>query len=316
MDASVAVLYFSGVGSITMAGYRIPVFDLYEAPDRDGVPGFLHAERIRLRAGMHGWSIAAHRHRDLYQAFLVTSGGGRLDVDARTETFAAPHLLWIPAGIAHGFRFEPDTDGHVVTVAADFLDEALGRSVAREVAPARDRLVVARPDPADGLAEVFVTIEAEIAGGRPGARLAIAAALDRILVALARIGDIRAASEDEAGLALMRRFRSRVEARFRDHDRIADYAAALGVTTDRLHDVAVRLAGRNPQALLHERLILEAKRSLVYTGATVAEIGFELGFRDPAYFSRFFAARVGRSPGAFRRAPQQAADRTEERPGG
>ncbi len=47
--------------------------------------------------------------------------------------------------------------------------------------------------------------------------------------------------------------------------------------------------------------MLEAKRSLIYTTLPVSKIAFDLGFNDPAYFSRFFAARAGLSPAAFRR---------------
>ena len=52
--------------------------------------------------------------------------------------------------------------------------------------------------------------------------------------------------------------------------------------------------------LLHERLILEARRMLAYTPATIAEVAAELGFDDPAYFSRFFSRSVGASPSGYR----------------
>ncbi|MEZ5449103.1 MAG: helix-turn-helix domain-containing protein [Thiolinea sp.] len=41
---------------------------------------------------------------------------------------------------------------------------------------------------------------------------------------------------------------------------------------------------------MHDRLIAEAKRQLIYANRSVNEIAYELGFRDPAYFSRFFPA--------------------------
>jgi len=39
---------------------------------------------------------------------------------------------------------------------------------------------------------------------------------------------------------------------------------------------------------------------LLYTDLSVAQAAWELGFEDAAYFSRFFTAREGRSPTAFR----------------
>lgn len=46
--------------------------------------------------------------------------------------------------------------------------------------------------------------------------------------------------------------------------------------------------------------MIEARRDLVYTSLTIAQISFRLGFSDPAYFSRFFAKRAGLSPSDYR----------------
>jgi hypothetical protein len=58
---------------------------------------------------------------------------------------------------------------------------------------------------------------------------------------------------------------------------------------------------------------LEAKRTLIYTSMTVTETAHELGFDDPAYFSRFFSERVGCSPASFRLRTESQAARPESR---
>lgn len=289
-----------------MPARTIPVFDLYGDPLREPVAGFLHAERIHTRAGRHDWAIRPHRHPDLFQAFLITAGGGRLEWEAQVVSLSAPWMLWVPEGLVHGFRFEPDTDGHVVTVARDLLDEAFARTAAADLRGLAATRVSVAPDldQARRLEEHFDAIQSEVGRGGIAARAAAAARLDLILVELARIR--RPEAEPGLGdrrMAIYRRFRTLVEQRFRSHAPLAAYADALGITTDRLTDVCVAASGRTPKDLLHARLILEAKRDLLYTRLGVAEIGFGLGFKDPAYFSRFFTRRVGRSPVAFRLDP-------------
>jgi AraC-like DNA-binding protein len=44
----------------------------------------------------------------------------------------------------------------------------------------------------------------------------------------------------------------------------------------------------------------EAKALLADSGLTIAAIARQVGYGDPAYFSRLFSARVGLSPRAFR----------------
>ncbi|MET0366097.1 MAG: helix-turn-helix domain-containing protein, partial [Sphingobium sp.] len=46
--------------------------------------------------------------------------------------------------------------------------------------------------------------------------------------------------------------------------------------------------------------LLEARRSLLYSNLSVAEIAFSVGFADPAYFSRFFQRNMGVSPRQYR----------------
>jgi AraC family transcriptional activator of pobA len=43
----------------------------------------------------------------------------------------------------------------------------------------------------------------------------------------------------------------------------------------------------------------------MYTNMTIAETAYDLGFSDPAYFSRFFSERVGMSPAEFRRRAEE-----------
>jgi AraC-like DNA-binding protein len=45
---------------------------------------------------------------------------------------------------------------------------------------------------------------------------------------------------------------------------------------------------------------VEAKRKLAYTPATINAIAEDLGFVDPSNFTKFFKARTGTTPRAFR----------------
>lgn len=293
----------------TAAQPKIPVFRLYGEAGETMVPGFAHVERISYRAPLHDWEIRAHRHPHLSQAFLITAGKGIHRIDDKEGEFHAPWLMWIPSDTVHGFSFSVGTEGFVVSVADDFLATAIRHD---PEAPAL-RAVVDDPfSAAMGSAEeidleleqVSEALLREAGGSYPGTISATVALIKLLLVGLVRTRAIRTingpAAEARAGL--YRRYRKLVEAHLREGWPIARYADALCATTDRLHAACTEAAGRSPQELLHERLMLEAKRSLIYTTMSVAEIAGDLGFADPAYFSRFFAKRAGISPSAYREA--------------
>jgi AraC-like DNA-binding protein len=52
--------------------------------------------------------------------------------------------------------------------------------------------------------------------------------------------------------------------------------------------------------VIKDRIILEAKRLLVHTSLTAKEFAYDLGYNDPAYFSRLFIAKTGDSSSGFR----------------
>jgi AraC-like DNA-binding protein len=53
--------------------------------------------------------------------------------------------------------------------------------------------------------------------------------------------------------------------------------------------------------LIHERMIAEAKRLLVYSSYTISEIAYQLNFNDNSYFNRFFKKAVSITPEQFRK---------------
>ena len=47
-------------------------------------------------------------------------------------------------------------------------------------------------------------------------------------------------------------------------------------------------------------MLQESKRLLRYSSHTINDIGYQLGFTDPSYFSRFFRKQAGITPKGFR----------------
>ncbi|MEV8374840.1 AraC family transcriptional regulator [Kribbella sp. NPDC056861] len=81
---------------------------------------------------------------------------------------------------------------------------------------------------------------------------------------------------------------------------IPQYAEALGVTIDDLR-ATTRQTGSTPQEVILTTRINQAKALLAETDLPIAAIARQVGYDDPAYFSRLFSARVGQPPRTFRR---------------
>jgi AraC family transcriptional activator of pobA len=79
------------------------------------------------------------------------------------------------------------------------------------------------------------------------------------------------------------------------------YARRVAMSETSLNRLCQSLAGTTAFDLIQQRLALEARRRLTFVPASIASIAAELGFKDPAYFSRFFRKHSGVSPSTFRK---------------
>lgn len=101
-------------------------------------------------------------------------------------------------------------------------------------------------------------------------------------------------------LEFFRKFTQLVEANFKKKHHVADYADMLLMAPKTLTHRFKRLNLPQPNEIIKNRIILEAKRLLVHTNRTAKEIAYALGYEDPAYFSRLFFIKTGEPPSGFR----------------
>jgi AraC family transcriptional activator of pobA len=79
------------------------------------------------------------------------------------------------------------------------------------------------------------------------------------------------------------------------------YAGKLGISSKRLNQILKDKLDKTGMQIIHDRIILEAKRLIIHSEQTIKEISFELGFSDRPYFSRFFKKQTGESPDSYQK---------------
>lgn len=293
MEGSAFVLYYSNMRS-ARSNSAIKVYNLFgEAGD---LPDVVHCETIAARSVLHDWVLAAHRHARLHQVLVVESGGGEASLDGRIQALRPMHAVNVPVGHVHGFSFVPGTEGWVLTIAAEILDETLLASEGLRGVIAQSAVFRSTPQIRATMKQIF----AEHAGrnfGRAHLLRALSAALVGLVARELASGDGGAGASDSE---LFRRFEALIEQHHLKRWSVSDYARALSVTPTHLNRITRAASGDTASHLILNRLVREARRNLAYTNLPVSTIAYTLGFEDPAYFSRVYAAATGLSPRAFR----------------
>lgn len=279
----------------TAASRSIRTYNLFgEAGD---LPDVVHCETIAVRSVLHEWEFAPHRHARLHQILLIERGGGQATLEGTIHPLRPGRIVNVPVGHVHGFTFKRGTQGWVVTLAAEMFDEVL--------TPAEGlRRVLAHSAVARGTPQIRATM-AQIFGefaSRHFARAHLLRALSGALIGLVAREMAREAPAP-GGLAkagLFERFEALLEQHFLEHWTVSHYADALSVTPTHLSRLTAAASGHSASHLIRDRIVREARRNLAYTNLPISTIAYALGFNDPAYFSRLFAAATGLSPRRFR----------------
>jgi AraC family transcriptional activator of pobA len=300
----------------------VPTFRLYGENAAAAPPGaaeMLHVEALATRSRLHRWEIGPHVHPGLQQVIWLARGSADAALDERRATARAPAAIVVPPGTVHAFRFAPGSDGCVMTISARTLIEgeppALGEAL-RQLFE-RPALLTFEPAAADAarLQPLFDAVLAESgaadAAAGPVPRWLARAALWR-LAQVARQRTAGAAARPRRALFI--RFVALVELHHLEHWPVGRYAAALGVGTAHLNRVVRAESGLGALALVHQRVVREACRRLIYVEVPVSRLADELGFADAAYFCRFFKRHTGCSPGAYRARLGDGAAGTESTP--
>lgn len=103
-----------------------------------------------------------------------------------------------------------------------------------------------------------------------------------------------------AKIDLLRAFNLLVESHFKHEHSVGFYADKLYKSPKTLSNSFAKL-NTSPLQIIHERIILEAKRLLIYTDKTAKEIAYEVGFEDASHLSRLFKKHTKLSPSDFKK---------------
>lgn len=283
----------------------VPQFALYGEQQRADGAELVHIETIQARSRQHDWHIGRHTHKGLFQVLFLMEGEVRAEAGDTVWERSGPAVITIHPSLEHGFDFSEEAQGYVLTIDEQLV-YAAGRDRGDLFAPLFIQPLAlsleAMPDLHARITALLDSLMAEAAWPHYGHTHLLEWLACSVLVLLTRAqAEHQSAHQSGRGdFELFSRFRSVVEQRYKEQWQVGQYADALHVSPVRLNRLCLKVAGQTAFDIAQDRLMLEACRKLTYAPSPVASICYELGFQDPAYFSRLFKKRIGMTPKEFR----------------
>jgi AraC family transcriptional activator of pobA len=248
-----------------------------------------------------------HRH-NYYEIFFFTEGGGIHEIDFQEFEIASRSIHYVSPGQVHHVRRGIGSEGFVMLFSRDFYYLNLQNK----------RILFDLPflnnntdEPILNLTEAEFEImsrltemlSAEHQSDNPMKEEIMRSYLNIVLINCKRLFyQYNPEHAEVFGTKLFQDFRIQLENDFATFHKVSDYAQRLSVTEKHLNETTKKTVGKTASELIHDRIILEAKRLIVHSDHSNKEIAYFLHFDDPSHFSKFFKNKVGVSPNEFKKA--------------
>ncbi len=286
----------------------------YELTDTTGKPtDFILKDMAALYEAANGEQDRPHRH-DYFTIILIEKAKGTHIIDFKAYELFDHSLFFIYPGQVHQFMATEKPSGWVINFSKLFLIQSnIPDQMINDVylfnkhgetppLPIREQDFQNYKDIVRQI-EQYRDLKLDYKNEAMGALLKLILIHSNTHCPLSKTKDLQSI---EAGNQLVRNFKQLIDIHFRELHKVSDYAEKLAVTSDYLNKSVKTLTGKSAKEYILDRILLEAKRVLLFTELSNKELAFQLGFEEPAHFSNFFKKYNGISPIDFRNAARQA----------
>lgn len=230
-----------------------------------------------------------------HELILCLRGRGFVRIRGVRHTVSAGDLVWVNCHEPHEHGGSAEAPWEVMWIRAEGprLEKMCGiLSVAATPVFSGFNAAAAKP--------VYQEIFRLMASGSPDAPALLHAAVARLL-ALAFCARQRPEPEQLRVPAALRGAVERMRLYYFEPHRVADLAAAAGMSASHFSRVFRAAFGTSPIDWLRRERINQAKRRLSESADPIERIAAQVGYNDRFFFSRDFKRLTGYSPREFRR---------------
>ena len=248
-----------------------------------------------------------HRH-NYFTVLIIKKAKGLHKIDFTSYNLSERQIFFVAPGQIHQVIEEEQSQGFVMTFATQFLVEnSIPLSFIDSLNLFQNYgetppliLEESQFDLIENFSESIFQIFHSNANMK---NLSIGSYLKLILIECNNICSTNPidSENDNSGKNIIRAFKKYVDRDFRKEHSTSYYANLLAISADHLNRVVKTTIGKTAKEYIQTRIVTEAKRLIYFTELSNKEIGYELGFNEPANFSAFFKKHTDLSPSNFKK---------------
>jgi AraC family transcriptional activator of pobA len=233
-----------------------------------------------------------------YRIIWLQKGDGIFKVDLQSFMIKENVVYFLFPGQICVFGAEGKLEGYYIYLSPEFIHLLDRRSISSFFAPKYNSFTVRSIQPDLDLQKDLEDIMAKMLkefGLFTTSKLEILIGLFNIFIIYLSNGSelIQVKERSDRGSELAGEFFDLLNNHYRTKKMVSEYASILYVSPNYLNRSVKKISGFAARYHIHQAIVVEAKRQAVYTGSTMKEIAYFLGFKDYAHFSKFFKNNSG-----------------------
>jgi len=242
---------------------------------------------------------------DAYSIYWIKKGSGKYHIDFESYSFDGNVLFFLSPGQVFSVNTESIEEAYKLTFLKDFYCiQTHDKEVACNGVLFNNIYDTPFLQPTENdtlkLDFIITSLVDELKQSEAGQYDMLQAYLKQFIVQAVRIKKDHYQIKDDTESQLFKDFSLLVEQNYKTIHSVTEYANRLGVSPKSLTKNFQKIGSQAPSDFIKNRIILEAKRQLLYSSDSVKQIAFNLGYNDPAYFTRFFTKSTEKSPLHFK----------------
>jgi AraC-like DNA-binding protein len=238
-----------------------------------------------------------HKHNNYFEILYLSQGSGYHYIDSRKFDVKPPVMYFIRR--EHYWELDSEPDGFVIIIKKAFIEESLDSELKTLITKISRQSSVYTRDNATILSLFELLITAIKKEGQYAFHMI--EGLLKALLATVLEDAKQVVSKAEINSNLYQSFLSLLSTGQVVKNNVRYYAEQLSTSPQNLNAACRKAINQSSEDVLSEFIVSEAKRLLIYTDKTVAEISFSLDFNDPSHFVKYFKRKTNQTPLAFRR---------------
>lgn len=246
-----------------------------------------------------------HRH-NFYATILFTKGSGIHEIDFNSHIVKPGSVFLLSPGQIHHWELSEDTEGFIFFHTRDFYDMNYVKDTLRQYpffsSITHPRTLYINNQQQDSLSQLFIKMLSEVNSSEWNKNQYILSLITQIYIEINRIfGKITEINNENSGTYMVhfKKFENLVEKNFKQEKSPSKYAEWLNINPKHLNRITQTTVHKTTLDVIIERVILEAKRMLMYTDNNFNEVAYFLGYDDYSHFVRIFKKKEGITPSQF-----------------